>query len=147
MIHTSLPLPSANCLSFSVFLCLAGRAYCRERGGGGERGAKSYDCKKAWPSINHSILSARGLRRELFVRSVVLNVMFITATWTRAPPPLSLCPAFPASLNSQPSRYYVYSVTESRGAKTKLVSGAGAEITSCGSAPSPFYLLQLEEIL
>ncbi len=29
------PLPWANCLSFSVFLRVAGRAYWRERGGGG----------------------------------------------------------------------------------------------------------------
>ncbi len=49
------PLPSATCLSFSVFLC--GRAYCRERGVPGGRGAESYDRKKAWPSINHLILS------------------------------------------------------------------------------------------
>jgi hypothetical protein len=27
-------------------------------GGGGERVAESYDCEKAWPSINHSIFSA-----------------------------------------------------------------------------------------
>ncbi len=31
-----LPLPSANCLSFSVFLCVFGRAYWRDRGWGGE---------------------------------------------------------------------------------------------------------------
>ncbi len=30
----------------------------RERGPGGGVGAESYDCKKAWSSINHSILSA-----------------------------------------------------------------------------------------
>ncbi len=129
------PLPSANCLSFSVFLCLAGRAYYRERGGGGERGAKSYNRKKAWPCINHSILSVRGFKRELLVRSVVLNGMFVSATWTRAPPPLSPCPAFPASLSYQPSRYerLTICVTESRGAKMKLPPGAGAEIANCGS--------------
>ncbi len=32
----------------------------RERREGGERGAESYDLKKAWPSINHSILSVPG---------------------------------------------------------------------------------------
>ncbi len=140
MVHSHTPpppLPLANCLSFSVFLCLAGRAYCQERGGGGRRGAISYNRKKAWPCINHSIFSVRGLRRELCVRSVVLYGMFISATWTRAPPPLSPCPAFPASLNSQPSRYglsyYVYVVTESPGAKTKLPPGARAEITNSGS--------------
>jgi hypothetical protein len=30
-------------------------------GGGGEGGAKSYDREKAWPSINHSILSGENL--------------------------------------------------------------------------------------
>jgi len=42
----SLPLPSANCLFFLVILCIAGPAYCWERGGGGGRGAESYDSKK-----------------------------------------------------------------------------------------------------
>ncbi len=50
-------LPSASCLSFSVFLCVAGRAYWRERRVGGGDGAKSCDGEKAWSSINHSILS------------------------------------------------------------------------------------------
>ncbi len=42
-----------HCLSFSVFLCFAGDAYWRERGGVGG-GNKSYDVdgKKAWSSIN-----------------------------------------------------------------------------------------------
>ncbi len=50
------PLTSAKCLSFSVSVCVAGRAYLRKEVGSG-RGAKSYDHEKAWPSINHSILS------------------------------------------------------------------------------------------
>jgi hypothetical protein len=44
------PLLSASCLSFSVFLSVAGRAYTvywREKGGGG---AKPYDGDKAWSS-------------------------------------------------------------------------------------------------
>ncbi len=49
-------LLSASCLSFSVFLCVAGRACWRERGGGGEGVPKSYDSEKDWSSINHSIL-------------------------------------------------------------------------------------------
>ncbi len=54
------PLPSASCLSFSVFLCVAGQAYWRESGGeGGRGGAKSYHHEKAWFSINHSILTSR----------------------------------------------------------------------------------------
>ncbi len=47
-------LPSATCLSFSVFLS----SLLTGEGGGGGRGAKSYDREKAWPSINHSVLSA-----------------------------------------------------------------------------------------
>jgi hypothetical protein len=55
-LHSPLP-PSASCLSFSVFLCVASRVYCDWRGEGGGGGAKSYDIEKAWPDINHSILS------------------------------------------------------------------------------------------
>jgi hypothetical protein len=75
------PLPSATCLSFSVFLCVAGRADLRERGwvGGGRR-AKSYDREKDWPSVNHSILfparfissfclSIRGSERDVIYLS------------------------------------------------------------------------------
>ncbi len=60
-----LPLPPVSrrkcCLSFSVFLCAAGR--------GGGRGAESYDRKKAWSFINnfcsiqynvHTYLNIRG---------------------------------------------------------------------------------------
>ncbi len=50
---TSSPhFPTTSCLSFSVILCIAGRDYWRE---GGE--TKSYNGEKAWPSLNHSILS------------------------------------------------------------------------------------------
>jgi hypothetical protein len=40
-----IPFPSASCLSFSVFLCVAGRACWRERGRA--RGAKSYDHRES----------------------------------------------------------------------------------------------------
>ncbi len=57
--HPLLPtIPSASCLSFSVFLCGAGRVYWLGGMGWDGRGAKSYDGEKAWSSINHSILSA-----------------------------------------------------------------------------------------
>ncbi len=46
--------PSAICLSFSAFLSVASRAFWR-RGGSGWGVAKSYDCEKAWSSINHPI--------------------------------------------------------------------------------------------
>jgi hypothetical protein len=71
--HPLLPsLPSANCLSFSVF-----------RGG---RGAKSYDCEKAWPSINHSILSGYKyseclLRKSCSTRNNSLSVL--SKRWRR----------------------------------------------------------------
>ncbi len=54
------PLPSplrwSGCLSFSVFLCFAGRAYWLGEGRG-RWGAISCYRKKAWSSINHAILS------------------------------------------------------------------------------------------
>ncbi len=46
-------LPSANCFSFSVFLCVA--AYSSERGEGAGGRAKSYDGEKSWSSINYQI--------------------------------------------------------------------------------------------
>ncbi len=54
------PLPPASCLFFSVFSCVACRAYWRERGKEGGGGAKTYDGEKAWSSIKHSILSGRS---------------------------------------------------------------------------------------
>jgi hypothetical protein len=65
-----LPLPSASCLSFSFFLCVAGRAYWR--GGGG---TKSYDSEEAWSSINHSVLSGW--------QAVVLGHSLISILWFR----------------------------------------------------------------
>jgi hypothetical protein len=51
-------LKTASCFSFWVFLCVVGRAYWRERGGGcGRGGAESHDPRKAWSSVNLSILS------------------------------------------------------------------------------------------
>ncbi len=56
------PLSRHYCLAFSVVMRVAGRAaFWRERGEGGEGGIKSYDREKAWPSINHSILSLLSL--------------------------------------------------------------------------------------
>ncbi len=46
---TPISLPSASCLAFSAFLCVAGPAYWRGRRGW--QGAKSYDRNKAWPSV------------------------------------------------------------------------------------------------
>ncbi len=51
-----LPLPSASCLTVSIFLCVAGRAYWRERVVDTWR-AKSHAAEEAWSSIHHSILS------------------------------------------------------------------------------------------
>ncbi len=49
--HPLPPLLSASCLSFSVVLCGAGRAYWREGRGVVGGWAKSYDGQKAWSSI------------------------------------------------------------------------------------------------
>ncbi len=52
-LHAYTPRPRSP-----VFLCVVGRAYWQERGeGGGRGGAESYDSKKAWSSINHSVLT------------------------------------------------------------------------------------------
>ncbi len=67
------PLPSVSCLSFSVFLCVAGWAYLRESNGDSGGGAKSYDSKKAWSSISHSILFEDGGR--------ILNPQKKTKIW------------------------------------------------------------------
>jgi hypothetical protein len=65
--------PSESCLSFSVFLCVAGRAYWRGWRGG--RGAKSNYREKAWSSIKHSLLSA--LNQEDSSRSTWGLVVFV----------------------------------------------------------------------
>jgi hypothetical protein len=59
--HPLPPLPSASCLSFSVFLCVDYRSiYWRESRGG----AKSYEDEKARSSINSSILSGVNHRKK-----------------------------------------------------------------------------------
>ncbi len=64
------PLPPASYLSF-LSLCVGGRAYWRDKGRVGGRGAKSYDREEAWPSINHSILSGK-FEGQTKVRSTLL---------------------------------------------------------------------------
>ncbi len=49
------PFSSANCLSFSVFLCVAGRG--RWGWEGVSEKSNQNDCAKAWSSLNQSILS------------------------------------------------------------------------------------------
>ncbi len=51
-----LPLSSASCLSFSVFLCVASRVCWRQGGGQGVGGRSQIE--KVWTSIYHAILSA-----------------------------------------------------------------------------------------
>ncbi len=63
----------------SVFPCVVGRVHEFTDGigkgeGGGARGAKSYDRKKAWSFINHSILSAY-LYPALFAHSLPIAVL------------------------------------------------------------------------
>ncbi len=77
------PLPSASCL----FLCAAGRAYWRYRGGGGcGRGAESCHGEKALSSISHSILSGflpifnphpRIHLQRIFNNLICLNTYFL----------------------------------------------------------------------
>ncbi len=83
-------------LSLPVFLCVSIAVTARSwgRGGGrGGRGTKSYDCQKAWPSINHSILYAvyeklAGMRHCLKVSMTKCwdaNVAFTVYTGTCVP--------------------------------------------------------------
>ncbi len=51
------PSPVSRCLSFSSFLCHVSPVDLTDGRGGSGRGAKSENRKKAWPSINHSVLS------------------------------------------------------------------------------------------
>ncbi len=53
------PLQSARCLYFCLPVFRQSNLLSRERGRGGG-GAEWYDDEKAWPSINHSILSGNG---------------------------------------------------------------------------------------
>jgi hypothetical protein len=61
-------------LSFSVFLCVAGRTYWREKGWGSGRGAESYNREIACPSINHSILS--GVLRIILHFPLVAIILY-----------------------------------------------------------------------
>ncbi len=67
------PSPVSS-LSFSVFLCVAGRTYWREKGWGCGRGAESYDREIACPSINHSILS--GVLRIILHFPLVAIILY-----------------------------------------------------------------------
>jgi len=57
LVHPSPSPTSARCLSFTVFLCVPGRAYSQECEGRGGGGANQYDSEKTWASINLSLLS------------------------------------------------------------------------------------------
>jgi hypothetical protein len=79
---TPTPFSSATCLCFSVFLCVASRAYWRNKGGG--RGVKSYDCEEAWSSIHHSTLNTfhPSAFRQLFYVSLA-NVIRLDSHFNR----------------------------------------------------------------
>jgi hypothetical protein len=73
------PIPSASCLSFSVFLCVTSEL-TDGRGGGGWRGAKSYDREKAWPSIYHSLLfGLECLTSDVKVATVLRSILASSA--------------------------------------------------------------------
>jgi hypothetical protein len=48
---------------------------------GGGRGAESYDCKIARPSINHSILSKKPPRLWMYVQECVVTRGFMCGKW------------------------------------------------------------------
>ncbi len=60
------PLPSVSCLSYLVWLVCRRSSLLTEGGEGGGRVTKSYNCEKAWPSINHLILADSPLPSYLF---------------------------------------------------------------------------------
>ncbi len=101
-----LSLSSASSLSFSVFLCVAGR----EMGGWSGRGAKSYHREKARASINHSILSAlyqccgrgSGGREDLATTSYYLSFPIPPSFLSPPPPPTSPPPPPPLHLPPAP---------------------------------------------
>jgi hypothetical protein len=64
--HPVPPSPSATFLFLSLPLSSVDLT-CKRGEGGGRRSksVQSYDREKAWPSINHSILSGIGLRQNV----------------------------------------------------------------------------------
>ncbi len=57
-----------------------GRQHADGRGGRGE--ANSYDCEKAWPSVNHSILSAlRLLYLHVYIQLISWECLFNVNFW------------------------------------------------------------------
>jgi hypothetical protein len=81
------PLLSASCPSFSVFLCVAIRAYWRERwrGGAGAEWENHGTARKAWSSINHSILSGcnPGINTHIKLGNTALGSAPPPPTWGR----------------------------------------------------------------
>jgi hypothetical protein len=63
--HLLHPLSRQQIVSLSQVSCVSPFELTDGRGGrgGGGRGAVSYECKKAWPSINRSILSGAPYRQ------------------------------------------------------------------------------------
>jgi hypothetical protein len=74
------PLQSACCLSFSVFLCVAFRAYCRERGKGGRsqiiRQRESLILYKSFNTLLFYLCSTN----TLFKLIVNLQIFYISVT-------------------------------------------------------------------
>jgi hypothetical protein len=66
------PLSHQYSLSYSVFLWVAGRASLQERCGEGV-GVEPNDLEKAWPSINHLILSVFVSMETVYQR--VFNIL------------------------------------------------------------------------
>ncbi len=73
---TPAPLPLCRQLhvSLSQSSCVSPIELTGEVGGGGGRGAESYDHKKAWPSINQSILSDLTIKRSSYWAGIFKRV-------------------------------------------------------------------------
>jgi hypothetical protein len=80
--------PCEHVFSFSVFLCVTDEACWRGRTGGCGGGAKSWDRRgEAWPSVNHSILSAAYGRvfilpdTNVYKYMLLTKIIFYSAMW------------------------------------------------------------------
>ncbi len=73
--HPLPPLPTAGCLSFSVFLCVAGPAYWRERGRRGWAWSWIKQPQERLASIIYSLLSAYA--GSLALRTVAQHIVFL----------------------------------------------------------------------
>jgi hypothetical protein len=142
------PLPSASCRSFSVFLCIAGRVYCRER----LTWSKIIRLRENLALYKSFITLCQGAQtRNICPKCTVLlqwNVCFSYLN-KGSSPALSLSslsgklklPTFKVRMS-----YNMCTVVQ-RAEEPKLNCLLEPEPKLQVAAPAPFYLPQLEEIL